>query len=68
MFGAWLWLPIWALKLWLLVVGLVAFLSAPVECFHAIIKVISRLFKRIYVLATKHYYFKAVAAFYGIEL
>ena len=68
MFGAWVWLPIRALKLWLLVVGLVAFLSAPIECFHATIEVISRLFRLLFVQAPKHYYFRAVAYYYGIEL
>ena len=68
MFGAWLCLPIRALKLWLLVVGLVAFLSAPIECFHATTEVISRLFKLLFVQAPKHYYFRAVAYYYGIEL
>ena len=68
MFGAWVSLPIRILKLWLLAVGLVAFLAAPLECYHATLEVTSRLFKLLCQLP-KHYYVKAVAYYYfGVEL
>ena len=57
-----------ALKLWFIVVGLVAFCSAPVECFEATIEVIRRLFKLVFILGPKHYYYRALSAYYGLEL
>ena len=56
------------LKLWLIIVGLVAFCSAPVECFEATIEVIRRLFKLVFILGPKHYYYHALSTYYGLGL
>ena len=57
-----------ALKSWFIVVGLVAFCSAPVECFEATIEVIRRLFKLVFILGPKHYYYRVLSTYYGLEL
>ena len=56
------------LKLWFLVVGLIAFMSGPYECFVVTTDVIRKLCKLMFVLGPKHAYYQTFGFFVGVEL